>query len=179
MVARRPNICGYLVYCLPPDHRIVVTTRGLNEVGIPELWDGVIPDESATQVCDDPNSVNANRTVLIVDDHDGFRMSARRMLEREGFQVVGEAVDGVSGVAQAEQLKPDIALVDVRLPDIDGFEVASAIRAAESGRVRSCSYRPARAGDLGDRLAQSDADEFIEKAELSGTSIAAIIDGPR
>src|SRR5947208_6107762 len=64
------------------------------------------------------------RTVLIVDDHPSFRASARRMLEADGYEVVGEAEDGGAALTAAERLRPDLVLLDVRLPDIDGFEVA-------------------------------------------------------
>ena len=63
-------------------------------------------------------------TVLIVDDHPSFRASARVLLEAEGFDVIGEAADGTSGIAEAKRLRPDLVLLDVQLPDIDGFEVA-------------------------------------------------------
>jgi len=62
-------------------------------------------------------------TLLLVDDHAGFRARARALLEAEGFDVVGEAVDGRSGVETAARLHPDVALVDIGLPDIDGFTV--------------------------------------------------------
>ena len=65
-------------------------------------------------------------TVLIVDDHPSFRASARVLLEAEGFDVIGEAADGTSGIAEAKRLRPDLVLLDVQLPDIDGFEVAGA-----------------------------------------------------
>ena len=64
-------------------------------------------------------------TVLIVDDHPSFRASARVLLEAEGFDVIGEAADGASGIAEAQRLRPDLVLLDVQLPDIDGFDVAS------------------------------------------------------
>ena len=100
------------------------------------------------------------------------------MLEREGYVVVGEASDGKSGVAQAARLHPDIALIDVRLPDIDGFRVATAIRAASSARmILLISTRPRI--DHGDRLARSVADGFIEKTDLSASSIAAIVNAQR
>ncbi len=63
-------------------------------------------------------------SVLIVDDHAQFRHSARRLLERSGYPVVGEAEDGHSGLAEAERLRPGLVLLDVFLPDTDGFEVA-------------------------------------------------------
>ena len=62
--------------------------------------------------------------MLIVDDHDGFRASARALLEAEGFAVVGDAADGAGAVAAAERLRPDVVLLDVQLPDVDGFAVA-------------------------------------------------------
>ena len=70
-------------------------------------------------------------TVLIVDDHPSFRTSARRLLEAEGFDVVGEARDGHEAVAAAQQLQPDLILLDVQLPDLDGFEVAARLAALE------------------------------------------------
>ena len=68
-------------------------------------------------------------TVLIVDDHDGFRDSARALLEAEGFAVVGDAADGATAVAAVERLRPDVVLVDVQLPDVDGFTVAGRLGA--------------------------------------------------
>ena len=65
-----------------------------------------------------------SRTVLIVDDHAEFRGSARRLLEWAGVLVVGEAADGASAMAEALRLRPDVILLDVQLPDFDGFEVA-------------------------------------------------------
>ena len=62
-------------------------------------------------------------TVLIVDDHAGFRAHARRLLECEGYRVVGEAEDAESAVAAARAHEPALALVDVHLPDADGFEL--------------------------------------------------------
>ena len=63
-------------------------------------------------------------TVLIVDDHPGFRSAARALLEADGFEVVGEAADGESGLAAAARLRPGLVVLDVQLPDLDGFEVA-------------------------------------------------------
>lgn len=66
-------------------------------------------------------------TVLIVDDHAGFRSFARALLEAEGFDVVGEATDGASAVALARKLAPKLVLLDVALPDMDGFAVCAAL----------------------------------------------------
>jgi DNA-binding NarL/FixJ family response regulator len=62
--------------------------------------------------------------VLIVDDHPSFRTSARRVLEDAGYEVIGEAQDGESGLAAARTLRPAVVLLDVQLPDLDGFDVA-------------------------------------------------------
>ena len=61
--------------------------------------------------------------VLLVDDNSDFRRAARQLLERRGFAVVAEAETGISGIEQAQEHRPDLVLVDVQLPDIDGFEV--------------------------------------------------------
>ena len=63
-------------------------------------------------------------TILIVDDHAGFRVQARAILEADGFVVVGEADDGASGLAAARSIRPDLVLLDIGLPDIEGFDVA-------------------------------------------------------
>ena len=70
------------------------------------------------------------QTVLIVDDHARFRGFARRLLEADGFEVVGEAGDGASALVAVAALRPQVVLLDVLLPDTDGFEVAE--RIAES-----------------------------------------------
>ena len=64
-------------------------------------------------------------TVLIVDDHPGFRASARMLLEAEGYDVVGEAEDGEAGPRAAAELEPDVVLLDIQLPDMDGLQVAA------------------------------------------------------
>src|SRR5947209_14838841 len=69
------------------------------------------------------------KTILIVDDHPSFRASARRMLEADGYEVVGEAVDGASAIDAVRELAPDVVLLDVRLPDTDGFQVAARLAA--------------------------------------------------
>ena len=68
-------------------------------------------------------------SVLIVDDHPGFRASARMLLEAEGYDVVGEAGDGQAGLEAAAELHPDVVLLDIQLPDMDGFEVAAGLTA--------------------------------------------------
>src|SRR4051794_24732090 len=84
----------------------------------------------ATALLNDPHvghSVRVPQTVLIVDDHAGFRHAARALLEADGFHVVGESATGGEGLAAAERLRPDLVLLDVGLPDLDGIEVCHRI----------------------------------------------------
>jgi DNA-binding NarL/FixJ family response regulator len=112
--------------------------------------------------------------VLLVDDHRGFRERARVLLEAEGFDVVGEAADGRSGLAAAARLHPDVALVDVQLADLDGFAVAAAMRSAgTAARIVLISGREAE--DFGVRLDGSAADGFIAKADLCGERLTEVI----
>jgi DNA-binding NarL/FixJ family response regulator len=114
------------------------------------------------------------RTVLIVDDHEGFRRIARELLEAEGFEVVGEAADGESAIAEVKRLRPQLVLLDVQLPGIDGFEVASRLEGAGvPSIVVLTSSRDA--GSYRRRVAQSPARAFIPKADLSGDALAALI----
>jgi DNA-binding NarL/FixJ family response regulator len=115
-------------------------------------------------------------TVLIVDDHATFRASAKMLLEAEGFEVVGEAVDGGSAIEQAAALSPDLVLLDVHLPDLDGFEVADrVIHADSSPAVILISSRDR--GELEPRLQASGARGFVPKADLSGERLRALLDG--
>jgi DNA-binding NarL/FixJ family response regulator len=114
------------------------------------------------------------RTVLIVDDHAGFRACARRALELDGWHVVGEAEDGLSGVAAAGRLAPELVLLDVGLPDVSGFEAAAQMR-----RERTPSaivfVSTHDAGDFGELARRSDALGFLPKAELSGAALVALL----
>ena len=113
-------------------------------------------------------------TVLIVDDHPAFRKSARHLLEAEGFAVVGEAEDGRSALEQVEKLAPDLVLLDIQLPDIDGFEVAEELR-RRGDRAKIVLTSSRDAGDYGARIAESGARGFVPKGELSGAAIDLLV----
>jgi DNA-binding NarL/FixJ family response regulator len=111
-------------------------------------------------------------TVLIVDDHPSFRASARTLLEAEGYEVVGEAENGETAVSTARELQPDLVLLDVQLPGIDGFAVADQLRKLEDPPV--VILTSSRDGaDYGRCINDYDAHGFVPKAELSGAAIAA------
>ena len=117
---------------------------------------------------------SGNVNVLIVDDHPGFRTQARALLEAEGFDVVGEASDGASALDAAAQLGPQLVLLDVQLPDLDGFEVAS--RLTDGGDGPAVVLVSSRDGsDFGPLVDQSGAKGFIPKAELSGAALRALV----
>ena len=121
--------------------------------------------------CDD---LLVRPTVVIVDDHAGFRSRARALLEAEGFDVVGEAEDGVSALVAIGQLRPRVVLLDIQLPDIDGFEVAERLaRAGDPSAVVLVSARGVSAYRR--RLARSPARGFIAKSELSGNALSALV----
>jgi len=113
-------------------------------------------------------------TVLVVDDHSGFRACARRLLEREGFDVVGEATDGASALTCAEELHPQLALVDVYLPDIDGFEVATRLAALDGGPAIVLTSSRDRA-ELDPLVPASAARGFVPKDELSREAIEELL----
>jgi two-component system response regulator EvgA len=116
-------------------------------------------------------------TILIVDDDIRFRTQARDILAGDGFVVIGEAVDGASGLAAARALRPDFVLLDIGLPDIEGFDVATAL--AIDGPppwVVLTSSRDARA--YGRRLTSGHSLGFIPKERISGAAIRALVDRP-
>ena len=113
-------------------------------------------------------------SVLIVDDHPSFRASARRLLEAEGFDVIGEAGDGHAAIAAAQQLQPDLVLLDVQLPDLNGFEVAARIAALrlDSAVILTSSRNAAEYGAL---VAETPVRGFVPKAELSGAALTGLL----
>jgi DNA-binding NarL/FixJ family response regulator len=114
------------------------------------------------------------RTVLIVDDHDGFRHNARALLEADGFEVVGEAANGESALVEAVRLQPGCVLLDIQLPDLDGFAVAR--RLAETADPPAVVLTSSReASGFRRRLADSPALGFLPKSELSGEALAAFL----
>jgi DNA-binding NarL/FixJ family response regulator len=120
------------------------------------------------------NAGAAMTTVLLVDDHRGFRAQARRLLEADGYSVVGEAADGAAAMAAIRSLRPDLVLLDVCLTDEDGIEVARSIGQIEAPPpVILISSREAAA--YGPRIAASGARGFVTKEQLSGPAIEALI----
>ncbi len=122
-----------------------------------------------------PAAASTTRTVLLVDDHHGFRTLANLLLGNDGFEVVGEAVDGESAINAVRRQRPDVVLLDVQLPGIDGFEVAGRLaRLPEAPAVVMTSTRDA--ADIGARLVHAPIAGFVAKQELSAAAVAALLD---
>jgi len=113
-------------------------------------------------------------TVLIVDDHPSFRASARAILEADGWEVAGEAEDGESAIAAAGRLHPDVILLDVQLPDLDGFEVTRRVL-TNDGRICVVLVSSRDGSDFGPLVESSGACGFVPKSELSGEAVTALI----
>ena len=108
--------------------------------------------------------------VLIADDHELFRAAARRVLLASGFDVVPDAVDGAGAVRLVAELQPDVVLLDVQLPDGDGFQVArELVRGPRPPVVVLVSSRSR--SDYGGLVERSGVRGFIDKADLSGARL--------
>jgi DNA-binding NarL/FixJ family response regulator len=112
--------------------------------------------------------------IVVVDDHAGFRMHARRLLECEGYTVVGEAEDCASALATARELRPDLVLVDVHLPDADGFELSARLRQLPDPPLVVLTSSRDRA-EIERRVAECGACGFVPKADLSRDAIEAVL----
>lgn len=113
-------------------------------------------------------------SVLIVDDHEGFRVSARALLEAEGFEVIGDVADGTTAVTAVVDLRPEIVLLDIQLPGNDGFAVAEELaHVPHPPTVVLISSRDATA--YGPRLDETSARGFLPKSALCGEALAALV----
>jgi CheY-like chemotaxis protein len=118
--------------------------------------------------------VQPSAAILIVDDHDGFRAFARGMLENAGF-TVAEAASGAEATEAARTVRPSLVLLDVQLPDFDGFEVARRLAADDAGPVVVLTSTR-EASDYGERITSSPAAGFLPKDQLSGAALRRFLE---
>jgi CheY-like chemotaxis protein len=111
------------------------------------------------------------RTVLVVDDHAEFRAAARALLEASGFIVAAEAADGRSALRAASTFCPDVVLLDIQLPDLDGFTVAELL----AGQAEIVLVSTRAASSYRDRIAASSAAGFLTKNELTLSALTALL----
>ncbi len=114
------------------------------------------------------------QTVLIVDDHAGFRHAARALLEADGFDVIGESATGTEGLEAVRRLNPQVVLLDLGLPDLDGIEVAGLLRRCPGGGPAVVLTSSRDASDYPPHFEHCGARGFIAKAELSGDALAML-----
>jgi DNA-binding NarL/FixJ family response regulator len=115
-----------------------------------------------------------SETVVIVDDNDRFRGRMRMLLDCQGYEVIGEAGDGASGERLVREMRPDVTLLDVQLPDTDGFALAERLR-AEGNDTSVVMISTRDASDYGGAVAACGALGFIAKSELGGEALRTVL----
>ena len=112
---------------------------------------------------------------LIVDDNADFLAAARALLEREGISVVGVATSGEDALERLDELRPDVALIDVDLGDETGFEVARRFADRGDGAPRVVLISTYAELDVADLVLASPAVGFVSKSQLSGQRIRDVL----
>jgi two-component system response regulator EvgA len=122
-----------------------------------------------------PERMEASRRILVVDDHPSFRSSARALLAAEGYEVVGEAEDGAAALAAVDELAPELVLLDIQLPDTDGFDVARQLLARDATlRIVLISSRDR--SQYGPLIEECGALGFVAKADLSRSALEPLLE---
>src|SRR3984885_8689666 len=134
----------------------------------------VCPDAGGPVRCQ-TESVQPAPAILIVDDHDGFRRFVRGLLEAAGF-TVAEAATGAEATEAARTVRPGLVLLDIQLPDFDGFEVARRLAAQDDSPVVVLTSTR-EASDYGARITSSPAAGFLPKDQLSGAALRRFLAG--
>jgi DNA-binding NarL/FixJ family response regulator len=111
---------------------------------------------------------------LIVDDNGHFLVAARKLLEREGIEVVGVAATGAEALRLAGDLRPDVALVDIDLGEESGFDVARRL-VDSTGQESVVLISTYPESDFADLIAASAAVGFLSKSDLSARNIYEIL----
>ncbi len=112
--------------------------------------------------------------LLIVDDHEGFRRTARRTLARQGWTVVGEARDGATGLECADRLSPEVVLLDIGLPDMSGLDVAEQLHRTHPD-IAIVMISTQERGDYDEIASDRGARGFLSKMELSGPALEELL----
>jgi DNA-binding NarL/FixJ family response regulator len=119
------------------------------------------------------------RTLVIVDDHAGFRASARELLELDQFAIVGEAADGADALLAVARLAPEVVLLDIGLPDMSGYEVAERITSFPAPRTAVVLVSSRSPDQVSTRVGDCGAIGFIAKDALSGAALEALLRSAR
>jgi DNA-binding NarL/FixJ family response regulator len=115
--------------------------------------------------------------VLIVDDNEQFLSAASVLLERQGLRILGVASSVAEGLSRADELQPDVVLVDIMLANESGFELARRLRDRDAAsRTAAILISTHAESDFADLIAESEASGFLPKSELSAKAICRIVD---
>jgi DNA-binding NarL/FixJ family response regulator len=120
-----------------------------------------------------------NLRCLIVDDNPAFLEAARVLLEREGLSVVGVASRSAEALEQANELRPEVVLVDIMLGPESGFELTRRLAENGNGGRKMILISTHAEADFADLIADSPAAGFLPKSELSASAILRTLDGTR
>jgi CheY-like chemotaxis protein len=135
---------------------------------------GRLADPDAAASTDPPQAVPAQAPrVLLVDDNPAMRRVLRGLLEDAGIEVVGEATNGLEGIAQAQALQPDVVLMDWRMPQLDGLQATSRIR-QQLPQVQVVMFSSAVGAGQGDQARQAGASTFVAKGAPPEQLCAAV-----
>jgi DNA-binding NarL/FixJ family response regulator len=116
--------------------------------------------------------------VLIVDDNLSFLDAVRVFLERQGLRVVGVASASAEALRSAEELRPEVVLVDITLGRESGFDLASRLVERDGdGALAVILISTHAEADFADLIAESPAVGFLPKSELSADAIRRILNG--
>jgi two-component system response regulator NreC len=114
-----------------------------------------------------------NLSILIADDHELVRRGIRGLIEAQGWRVMGEASDGVEAVAKAKRTRPDIAIIDIEMPQLDGLQAIHQIRqVAPDTKIVTLTVHQSRS--LLRRVLEAGAVGYVTKSDLSKELIRAI-----
>ena len=128
-------------------------------------------DTASAALASTPDS-GASHTVLVVDDADDLRMLLRSRMEgRRGLSVIGEAADGLAAVELASELQPDLVMLDLAMPRMDGLEALPLIRAAVPG-VRVIVLSGFNQNTLAEKAMEAGADRYV----IKGGSMRQLLD---
>src|SRR5215467_11422805 len=115
-------------------------------------------------------------TLVVVDDHARFRAAVAERLAAAGWRIVGEAATGAAAIDIVARLAPDVVLLDVVLPDMDGFAVADRLAAAGSASAVVLTSGHER-GDFAGRVRAAPVRGFLPKEMISGPALAELLAG--